>query len=98
MIVTLKDGSVEHWYINVELYLVTAMSGISYDFGVKSNLETFFSDYRDVDGILLPFLVESEYGTRYRTFEVDKIELNTTFEMDVFVMPDSLDWAKRSME
>lgn len=93
--VTLKDGSVENWYISAETFLVAGMSGITYDFGIKNNLDVFFSDYRDIDGVMLPFLVESEYGIRYRILEVDKIELNTTLESNVFVMPDSADWAKR---
>ena len=96
--VTLKDGSEEHWYIDADTYLVTAMTGISYDFGMKCNLEAFYSDYRDVDGVKWPFLIEIEYGTRYRTFEFDEVELNADFKPDVFVMPDSLEWVERNKE
>jgi len=93
--VTLKDESIENWFINTETFLTVAMSGFTYDFGVKNRLDTFFSDYRDVSGFILPFLIESEYGIRYRTYEVDKIQINADFPQDVFNMPDSAAWAAR---
>jgi outer membrane lipoprotein-sorting protein len=93
--VTLKDGAIEHWFINAETFLVVSMTGYTYDFGKKCKLETFFSDYRKVEGLILPFLIESEYSTRYRTWEVDKIELNTTFKSMVFEMPDPAKWKKK---
>jgi hypothetical protein len=45
--VTLKDGSVEHWFINAKSFLVDGMTGNSYDFGQKGKLEAFFSEYRN---------------------------------------------------
>jgi len=37
----------------------------------------------------VPFLIESEYGTRYRNLEIKTIEINADLEPSVFVMPDS---------
>lgn len=38
-----------------------------------------------------PFLIESEYGIRYRSLEIENIEINTEIEPSVFVMPDSIE-------
>ena len=85
--VTLADSTVEHWYIDSETFLEVGMSGDTYDFGIKNSLEAFFSDYQDVDGLKFPFLVESEYGQRYRSMEIEKIEINTEIDPSVFAFP-----------
>ncbi|MEE9119283.1 MAG: hypothetical protein V3U02_11925 [Calditrichia bacterium] len=87
--VTLADSTIEFWYIDAESFLEIGMTGDTYDFGMKNSLETFFSNYKDVDSLKFPFLIESEYGQRYRSMEIEKIEINTEIEPSVFVMPDS---------
>jgi outer membrane lipoprotein-sorting protein len=89
--VTLADATIEFWYIDAESFLEIGMTGDTYDFGIKNSLEMFFSDYRDVGGLKFPFLIESEYGQRYRSTEVEHIEINTEIEPSVFVMPDSIE-------
>ncbi len=87
--VTLADSTIEFWYINAESFLEVGMTGDTYDFGMKNSLETFFGNYQDVDGLKFPFLIESEYGTRYRSMEIENIKINTEIEPSVFIMPDS---------
>ena len=87
--VALADATTEYWYIDVESFLEVGMIGDTYDFGMKNSLEKLFSDYKDVDGLKLPFLIESEYGQRYRSMEIDTIEINTEIDPSVFAMPDS---------
>lgn len=87
--VTLADSTIEFWYIDGESFLEIGMTGDTYDFGIKNSLETFFSSYKDVDSLKFPFLIESEYGQRYRSMEIENIEINTEIEPSVFVMPDS---------
>ena len=89
--VTLADSTIEFWYIDAESFLEIGMTGDTYDFGIKNSLETFFSSYKDVDSLKFPFLIESEYGQRYRSMEIEKIEINTEIEPSVFIMPDSKD-------
>jgi hypothetical protein len=81
----------EYWYIDAESFLEVGMTGDTYDFGIKNSLEKFFSDYRDVDGLKFPFLIESEYGQRYRSTEIENIKINTEIDASVFVMPDSIE-------
>ena len=87
--VTLADSTMEYWYIDAESFLEVGMSGDTYDFGMKNSLEKFFSDYKDVDGLKFPFLIESEYGQRYRSMEIENIKINTEIDPSVFVMSDS---------
>ncbi len=89
--VTLADSTIEFWYIDAESFLEVGMTGDTYDFGMKVSMETFFSNYEDVDNLKFPFLIESEYGTRYRSLEIEHIEINTEIEPSVFVMPDSIE-------
>lgn len=87
--VTLADATIEYWYIDAESFLEVGMTGDTYDFGMKNSLEMFFSEYKDVDGLKFPFLIESEYGQRYRSMEIEKIEVNTDIDPSFFAMPDS---------
>jgi len=90
--VTLADSSVEYWFIDSDTFLEVGMTGDTYDFGSRTSLEMFFSDYRDLNGVKLPYLVESEYGTRYRTMEIENLEINSAIEPPVFARPDSSTW------
>lgn len=87
--VTLADSTVEFCFIDAQSFLENGKKGKTYDFGMLNDLEMFFSEYTDVDGLKFPFLVESEYGQRYRSMEIEKIEVNTKIEPSVFKMPDS---------
>ncbi len=87
--VTLADSTVEFCYIDTRSFLENGKKGKTYDFGMLNDLEMFFSEYADVDGLKFPFLIESEYGQRYRSMEIEKIEINTKIEPSVFMIPDS---------
>ncbi len=87
--VTLPDSSIEFWYLDAETFLESGMTGITYDSGRPTDVEIFFSNYRNVDGVLMPFLVASEYGIRYRSIEVREIAINPVIGPAVFAMPDS---------
>ena len=87
--VMLADSTEEHWFIDVESYLAVRMRGATYDFGRRGELEMFFDDYRDVNGIMMPFLIEQEFMDRHRLFEVEEIAINVDIENSVFSMPVS---------
>lgn len=87
--VTLADSTVEYWYIDADSFLDAGMTGDTYDFGIKNSLETFFSDYQEVDGVIFPFLIESEYGQRYRSVEIETIKINTEIDPSVFALPEA---------
>ena len=92
--VTLADKSEELWFINAETFLEVSMKGQTYDFGVPNSLTMFFSDYQEINGVQLPYLIESEYGIRYRSMEIEKIEINENVSDKDFVKPDPKTWKK----
>ncbi len=87
--VTLADSTHEFWYIDAESFLEIGMTGDTYDFGMKNSLEMFFSNYEDVDGLKFPFLIESKYGQRYRSMEIENIKINSEIDPSVFAIPAS---------
>lgn len=89
--VSLADTTEETWYLHAENFLETKMEGPMYDFDFRRYMpmEAFFSDYREVDGVKLPFLIEQEFSIRYRIIKIQNVEINTTIDDAVFTMPAS---------
>ena len=52
-------------------FLEVARLSRTTDFGQEMDLWTYFSDFRDVQGIVNPHRIEMEYGTRHVVREVD---------------------------
>lgn len=73
--VKLSNGSVESWYLDAEGFLPLARVSATFELGKVYEQWTWFSDYRDVDGLLLPHSLEIEFGSRYQVMEVTAIEL-----------------------
>jgi hypothetical protein len=67
----------------------TSQPGFKNSFGIKVGLEAFFRDYWEVVELMFPFLIETEYGLRYRTMEIENILVNTDINPSDFVMPQS---------
>ncbi len=84
---TWADGAVERWFIHARTFLASKVRAHTYDFGRKVIFEAFFSDYREVNGVMLPFLVEEEFHTRYRVMAVERAEVNGAIDDALFAMP-----------
>lgn len=84
MKVVLKDGDEEIWYFSADTFHAVYMTGTTYDFGYPNKLKMFFSDYRKIGDVVMPYLVESEYGIRYRSLEVKEIVLNKDVDKELF--------------
>lgn len=82
------SGSPIRSYIDAETYLPIATR-------VKTNLPqvgdleqtSHTSDYRDVDGVKLPFKIEVSSALQSFTIVVNKVEHNTTIDDKLFVKP-----------
>ena len=46
--------------------------------------DTYYSDYKDVDGIKYPFLIEQNIGSQHIEFEVQSIKVNSRLSDDLF--------------
>ena len=86
---TTKDGNATNYFIDVatglERKTVTAVRGPS---GAPIVLETRFSDYRKIDGRMVPFVVETLQDGKplYKT-QLEKIEFNVPIDDTFFRIP-----------
>jgi outer membrane lipoprotein-sorting protein len=78
-----RSGSVQHIYLDAETALEVEMVRES-DTG---KLEQTLSDYRDVDGVKVPFLIKTSVnGVPMGEITVDKIEFNVPIDDALFRM------------
>jgi outer membrane lipoprotein-sorting protein len=87
--VTLADGSVRHDYIDVESRLVVRTDKTDTIRGRAVLLEETYSDFRTVDGLVLPHRIETRVADRPETISivVDTIELDPELDDERFAFP-----------
>jgi hypothetical protein len=72
---TRKDGAVETWHLDPQTGLEVAVDSTVWDFTQKGDSmpqRAYFSDFRTVDGLVLPFRTEREFGARLAVLAIDK--------------------------
>ncbi len=80
-------GEEETWYLDPDTYLEVARDSAAADFGRPARQRTFFDDFRSVQGLVLPHLIESEFGTRHRVMEIDRVEILQQVDSAIFAKP-----------
>jgi len=88
---TLKDGQVRHVWIDAQTFLDSKMEGSPRRLDGKYHpVETYFRDYRSVDGLMIPYVVE----TRVQGVEgserisVERVVVNPKLGASRFTRPD----------
>lgn len=74
--VLLPGGARETWHLDAETFLEVAVDSELVDFTQAMEpiaQRTFFSDFRPVGGLVLPFRVESEFGARLEVMAVEEV-------------------------
>ncbi len=84
---TLPDESEETWYLDPETYLEFARLSPGSDFGRPMEQRTFFDDFREVQGVKIPFYTETQWYTRDRVMQIDKIDFDVAVDSAMFDMP-----------
>jgi hypothetical protein len=84
---TRSDESEEVWYLDPDTYLEYARTSPGSDFGQPRTQRTFFDDFREVEGVMIPFHVETQWYTRDRVMSVEKAEVNIDVDLSYFSMP-----------
>jgi outer membrane lipoprotein-sorting protein len=79
--ITEKDGGEDYVYIDTKSNLM--VKSTSAHVGVT----ILFSDYRAVDGLVVPFRIEQDAGPGTVKMTLDKIELNVPVDDGLFQMP-----------
>jgi outer membrane lipoprotein-sorting protein len=87
--VTKKNGNIETMYLDAETYLLVKTEGKVKRRGTEIEGETLFSDYKDVDGYMMPFTMEqgAKGMDRRQKMTFTKIELNVPLDDSRFTMP-----------
>lgn len=88
--VALADGTVRHDYVDVESRLVVRSDFTRILQGRRVMLENAFSDFREVDGLVFPFHIETRVQDRPEviTISVEEIELNPDLGDERFRLPE----------
>src|SRR5437016_2301455 len=86
--ITLKEGQVRNLYLDARSFLEIKETGAFEQAGKKIDFVNVFKNYRPVQGILFPFLVEAKTGDEEsQNTYLKKIELNVPILDSVFTMP-----------
>jgi len=85
--VTWRDGAEERWFLDPVTYLAIGRVSPDADYGEPHDKTTYFSDYREVDGLVLPHSIAMEYGTRYEILAIESVRVNPDLGEADFRMP-----------
>ena len=87
--ITKKNGDIEYYYLDAETYLLVKNDGKVKRRGTEVEGEGTFSDYKDVEGYMMPFTMEQGIkGTEQKQrMTFSKIELNVPLDDSRFAMP-----------
>ena len=87
--VTKKNGNIEYDYLDAETYLLVKTEGKRKIRGTEMEGETTFSDYKEVDGLMEAFSMESgaKEMPQKRKLAFSKIEMNVPLDDARFAVP-----------
>jgi len=87
--VTKKNGNIEYDYLDAETFLLVKTEGKVKRRGTEMEGETTFSDYKEVDGLMQPFSMESgaKEMQQKQKLTFTKIELNVPLDDSRFAVP-----------
>ena len=83
------DGEVEAWHLDPETGLEVARRSTGSDYGQPQEQWTWYSDFRDVQGLVLPHRVDMAYGIRAVAQTVETVEVDTAIDAAIFALPPS---------
>ena len=83
----LRGDAEETWYLDPETYLELGFDAQGSDFGNPMPQRTYFDDFREVGGVMIPHFVEAQWYTRDRIMEVADVELNVEVDDAMFAYP-----------
>jgi len=84
---TRTNGKTEKWYLDAKTYLEYKCESNWVDFARELPSETFFDDFRKVDGLLIPFFIERTFWQRDRVMQIENIDINPDFDKTWLEMP-----------
>ncbi|MGI8782124.1 MAG: outer membrane lipoprotein-sorting protein [Acidobacteriota bacterium] len=86
--VTRSGGDVRTYYIDAKTFLELKSAGRQKMQGTDMEMETFFSDYKPVNGVLMAHSMESKVkGQRFMIMTLESVEANVAVDAASFKMP-----------
>lgn len=80
----------EIWHLDAESWLEVAVDAQVWDYTQGTEplrRRTFFDDFREVDGLVLPFQVEHEFGARLEAMTVEQARVDPELDDADFAAP-----------
>ena len=90
---TTKNGDVRYYLFDAKTFVLLKWEGKRRADGKEYPIESYFHDYRDVDGLKFAFEIDSGSSATDLTQKlvIDKIELNVNFADADFAKPGAPD-------
>jgi outer membrane lipoprotein-sorting protein len=85
--VTRKDGAKETWFLDPKTFLEIARLDRKFDMGRENERWTYYSDFRTVDGLVIPHRIEEEFSIRHVATDIEKVQVNPEIDPARFKMP-----------
>ncbi|HJX83409.1 MAG TPA: outer membrane lipoprotein-sorting protein, partial [Candidatus Angelobacter sp.] len=87
--VTLSTGTVRNIYLDTDTFFAVKTSAKVTRGGTESTVESFLSDYKEANGIMVPFTVavQIDGGATTQKITFEKVEFNVAVDDAVFIMP-----------
>ena len=86
---TRPNEKVETWFLNAKTYLEYKCESEWVDFAYRASAESYFDDFRTVDGIVIPYFIERTFYQRDRITQIENIVFNKEVDKSLFEMPQS---------
>lgn len=87
---TFEDGRQEVWHLDAETHLEVAVDRQIHDFTQSPEPveeRTFYDDFREVDGLVMPFRVDVEFGHRLESMTVEEVVVDPELDAHAFRPP-----------
>ena len=86
---TRQNDKAETWFLDAETYLEYKYESEWADFAYGVPAESYFDDFRNIKGLVIPFFIERTFWQRDRITRIEDINFNIDVDPDLFVIPRS---------
>jgi hypothetical protein len=80
-------GAADRLFVDAETYLPVRMNTVRIHKGSPVPVEIYYDDWRDVDGLKLPYVITHSFQKRTMTFNVKEIKSNVPVDAKIFEKP-----------
>jgi tetratricopeptide (TPR) repeat protein len=80
-------GAADRLFVDAETYLPVRMNTVRTHRGAPTPVEIYYDDWREVDGLKMPFVITHSFQKRTMTFTVKEIKSNVPVDAKMFEKP-----------